>query len=512
MAGRLVLVHGINDNAGWHEKVRRVFDAHFDCHSVRYREYFFLGEFQYVFWPPALLLLPAFLAVGWHWSNENLAVALAVCCLIVLAVEYSWDGLTGHLAAPVLCLAAGLGLAFWVWPSSGQRWLILALSGLVVCLEARVYHAGDPDRYDPYWHGRSFFWPWLPLPLLASLAWEWAQYSPNEAWWCSLAVLAAWSLAEPHLRRGRALTKVNKQLAALCGGNRPHVIAHSMGTYLVGWVLDDNDDEIQIERLVVIGCVLPRDFLKRDRMNLLRRKIVGEVLNEQGLRDWVPWAASFGGFLGFGDAGLRGFDGPPVHVHHTDNPSDACDDCALPSLPARVHNVVLPKKDHVKVFLSEVHAFKFWLPYLWGMPPVEFTEFLRLCRAGAVALGGSKRPPDWPAFAKVERKFNRRVWNFFGRVPGGGKTMLELVTDALPGWKTQLRPKLTPRQLAAAPADLLPGVLAQLCRIVNGAAEQQEPTPGGAPLLPQPARNRRIERLNPTLAVSHAVSKALRKY
>lgn len=82
----------------------------------------------------------------------------------------------------------------------------------------------------------------------------------------------------------------------------PSIVAHSFGTYILGHALEQFPD-IKFDRVILCGCILPRDF-PWDK--LLNRGQVNAVRNEYGAKDiWsdiVPWFVS-----GAGSSGKAGF-------------------------------------------------------------------------------------------------------------------------------------------------------------------------------------------------------------
>lgn len=83
---------------------------------------------------------------------------------------------------------------------------------------------------------------------------------------------------------------------------RPSIIAHSFGTFLVGYAMLKYE-YMRYDKMILCGSILPRDF---DWRLLLTRDQVNIVRNEYGLRDvWTktaPWLVG-----NTGDSGARGF-------------------------------------------------------------------------------------------------------------------------------------------------------------------------------------------------------------
>jgi len=116
---------------------------------------------------------------------------------------------------------------------------------------------------------------------------------------------------------------------------RPSLVAHSFGTWIVAYAMLKYPD-IKLDKLVLIGCILPPDF---DWPTLFARDQIGSVRNELGLRD--PWPGLAGKIVArAGTAGSKGFDwfGTGVEniaydFHHSDFPVRAhMENCWSPFL------------------------------------------------------------------------------------------------------------------------------------------------------------------------------------
>jgi pimeloyl-ACP methyl ester carboxylesterase len=83
---------------------------------------------------------------------------------------------------------------------------------------------------------------------------------------------------------------------------RPSIIAHSFGTYVVGYAMQKYPD-IRFDKVILCGSILPVDF---DWSTLFHRDQVNFVRNEYGLRD--HWASIVGSFIpDTGASGMEGF-------------------------------------------------------------------------------------------------------------------------------------------------------------------------------------------------------------
>jgi|GEM_PF-6739343 len=130
-------------------------------------------------------------------------------------------------------------------------------------------------RLDRWSYGRfsllAFFTPWSRE---AKLGWLRRQYD-----------------AETHDRR----LLIEK-------GQAPSVVAHSFGTYILGYTLL-RFDFIRFNKVILCGSILPRDFPWDE---LIARGQVQAVRNEFGVRDpWVKWVRWF--VRGTGPSGAVGF-------------------------------------------------------------------------------------------------------------------------------------------------------------------------------------------------------------
>jgi len=86
-------------------------------------------------------------------------------------------------------------------------------------------------------------------------------------------------------------------------GGRPDIIAHSLGTWLLGHALEQNP-QLNVGRIILLGCILRPDF---DWKTLIARGQVEAVLNHYGTKDF--WARIAHYFIpDSGPSGRRGFD------------------------------------------------------------------------------------------------------------------------------------------------------------------------------------------------------------
>jgi len=121
---------------------------------------------------------------------------------------------------------------------------------------------------------------------------------------------------------------------------RPSLVAHSFGTWIVCYAMQKYE-EIRFDKLILCGCILPRDF---DWNSLFARDQVALVRNECGQMD--PWPRIARRFVArAGSAGSDGFDWFGSLVQN-----DYCAECKHSDSLLRSH------MEHV------------WLPFLF-LPP-----------------------------------------------------------------------------------------------------------------------------------------------
>ncbi len=223
----------------------------------------------------------------------------------------------------------------------------------------------------------------LGLLLLALHIWHASDWV-WDALICFLLIVAYFAT---YLRRTRAFHTVLGQASRYA--QRPyqsqtHLIAHSLGTYLTGRALRTRS-EFHVGRIVFVGCVLPRPFpwltLRAVGVNTAYKFL--EVRNELARRDIVVCMAWLMSWLirGLGVSGFGGFRGPPTLIHNVEDPGRPCTTCHAHG--AVIHNVVSKHLGHSGTFVGSGYAEAFWLPFLWGIEPPEYQDFLQYCNLAA---------------------------------------------------------------------------------------------------------------------------------
>lgn len=142
---------------------------------------------------------------------------------------------------------------------------------------------------------------------------------------------------------------------------------------------------------------------------------------------------------GLGIAGFAGFEGSADHVHNVASPETSCDACQ--EHDALIHNVVSKYLGHSDTFVGTGYAEVFWLPFLWGIDPTDYKEFIDYCNAAA----GFER--EWskqtrgkghvdPRLLTIEEKLRNRTWRWSG--PFGAYVEQE-VLSRFPGTHEELQ-------------------------------------------------------------------------
>jgi hypothetical protein len=175
-----------------------------------------------------------------------------------------------------------------------------------------------------------------------------------------------------------------RQIGDQVTSGSPHVIAHSLGTYLVGRVIKKYVG-VTFANVLLVSSVLPRNFPWARIVNDRPRSVRG-VRNEYGTSDWVVKAVGHIRWLArdLGPSGDAGFEEVPGLTHTSLNPVASCATCG--NHPVRVHNVPLQDYGHSEVFLGRRHARELWLPFLWGFPADELNGYLENLSSAAEAL------------------------------------------------------------------------------------------------------------------------------
>jgi len=119
------------------------------------------------------------------------------------------------------------------------------------------------------------------------------KYSSRTGWIVFLSLFFIAYLAS-YARRSCAFNHVLKQVSFYANADdqsETHLIAHSLGTYLMGLALRKRAN-IHLGRIVLVGCVLPRSFPWKTLTALSGTgyRFI-DIRNEVGRKDIVVWSA-----------------------------------------------------------------------------------------------------------------------------------------------------------------------------------------------------------------------------
>jgi hypothetical protein len=260
-----------------------------------------------------------------------------------------------------------------------------------------------------------------PILALALAAWiivhRLGYSTPRQILVCLPLLMGAYLAS--YYKRKRAFDVLLKQASPYVQvGQRTHIIAHSLGTYLIGRALSERHD-FQAGRIVLVGCVLPVGFpwerFRAVGLNDALLKYVA-VRNELATKDYVVWIAWIVSPIirGLGRAGLAGFDQASGLVHNLIDPRGSCTKCQ--EKEGMIHNVT-SDLGHSDTFVNSGYAETFWLPFLWGIDPAEYADFIRFCNLAA-SLEREWTPVSRRVghvdsrLIKIEKELRGRSWKF----------------------------------------------------------------------------------------------------
>jgi pimeloyl-ACP methyl ester carboxylesterase len=190
------------------------------------------------------------------------------------------------------------------------------------------------------------------------------------------------------IRRRMTMQRFVEEGGTSLGVTRPHIIAHSFGTFLTGWVLKSFPG-VKARRIVLVGCVLREDF---DWLDIYTRKTSAfdAIRNEWTNQDSVVRLAGLIRYRipDFGQAGLTGFTPVPNWIHSVASPDFDCAPCT-DKPDALIHNYDCSGLGHSDAFIGAIHASRYWLPFLWARSPQEYGDLLDCCEAAAEAFENS---------------------------------------------------------------------------------------------------------------------------
>lgn len=417
----VLLIHGVNSRGEWHDRTTRECYGVFECVSIKYRYYHGLfGALKVYAWPTALLLVAIVLTLLLS-DDTKIYLAVILCVLIAntlvtLQAEYAWSNGKARFFVPVLYSTLG-GAAAFLKGHSRIAWMVAAVAATSSYLDLREY--GHP-------HVSARVAGIASMAVLAGAAGGtyWLLDQPSVLpLWVTFVTLLVLMVVEPWIRQALAFSFVRNSIKEVRERDPfhpfPHVVAHSLGTYLTGHILNEEERPL-LGRVIFTGCVLDRKFPWYKNVGPEAQQKFWAVKNYVGGIDVVPvftgslrtvWVlltspARIPGiirgteFIGnllhwrpLGWAGQRGFrDREPV-VHSL--PADTmCPMCVPGGNSAAVHNVRARFAGHSTINGDADYQCFQWLPFLWADSPVKFDYWKALCTLGhqaATALQGQIR-------------------------------------------------------------------------------------------------------------------------
>jgi len=229
--------------------------------------------------------------------------------------------------------------------------------------------------------------------------------------------------------RRRALKTIAQQFSReVRPGTRPHLIAHSFGTWIAAQLI--KRPSIQLDRVVFVGSPLPSRFDWRGELTD-NPEAFHELTNEVGLQDSVIELAGKIGKIYplFGNAGKDGFTGNENLVHDTGFIRVSCPTCKNLTAPerARIHNVRWQEFTHSDWFVGNSHSANLWLPYFWGIAPEEYSEFIDLC----LRTYELESRQELLELLQAESDFRARAWSWT-TAKGTVLSLGEYVRESIP--------------------------------------------------------------------------------
>jgi pimeloyl-ACP methyl ester carboxylesterase len=190
-------------------------------------------------------------------------------------------------------------------------------------------------------------------------------------------------------------------------GDRPNLIAHSFGTWIAVKLM--KRPGVSFNRVVFAGSPLPANFDWQRELADNPRAFY-DLTNERGLRDGV---IAMAGRAWKVCAGEVGFKGSADFIHDTGALRDSCPRCRdlADAAQARIHNLSWKDFKHSDWFVGSGHSANLWLPYFWGFPPGEYSEFVETC----LRLAEMEHRGEWLGMKQEEKEFRARGWSWSKR-------------------------------------------------------------------------------------------------
>lgn len=269
-----------------------------------------------------------------------------------------------------------------------------------------------------------------------------------------LAVMDLFSLPVSIWLAGRSRRKIvvkyQEDLSNVPSGERPHVIAHSFGTFIGCHSLREYPQRAY-GKVILAGCVLPVDFDWGALKNKYHGGAFREVRNEVSSNDPIGFltraARKIGLSSDFGEAGVRGFT-PSEFVHDLPSPWHRCNLCKGGDA-ALVHNVKV-EMSHSGTLTGTGFIETFWLPFLWDIHPSEYRDFLEICFKLA-----RHQHRDSNDFRSARETFLNREWGWAGATGAPRRRITDLIC-------TQIAARVFPGEYSSELVESLAEVAAEM--------------------------------------------------
>lgn len=291
--------------------------------------------------------------------------------------------------------------------------------------------------------------------------------------------------------RRQALESVVRQFSQeVVAGDRPHLIAHSFGTWIAAQLM--KRPGVSFNRVVFAGSTLPANFDWEGEL-ADNRGAFYDLTNERGVQDSV---VAMAGTTGKVCAGEVGFRGPVELIHDTGALRDSCPLCKGLEVKAQacIHNLRWKDFKHSDWFVGSSHSANLWLPYLWGFPPEEYSEFIETC----LRLAEMDSRGEWLNMKQAEKDFQARRWSWTKR----GHAMVSLSEYVASNIVEYLR--LNGHQSDQDKVENIRDRAIRLIWIIIGEAIEERRKPFAE------QQENLILRLHPQLAISTAIDTAAR--
>jgi pimeloyl-ACP methyl ester carboxylesterase len=304
------------------------------------------------------------------------------------------------------------------------EWFASAESALSPHFEVRAFRYNSFRRLGKL---RVVLDPWpLGFGLILSLLPNWRSFGlaltiATEALALSAIPVSIWLAGR---NRKRVVDRYLDHLEKITVGERPHLIAHSFGTYIGAEALQHHPHR-SYSKMILDGCILPVDFDWKkchDRgHNGLFREVRNEVSKNDELGPILRGAKHVGLAKVFGEAGTKGFTLSP-YVHAQQSLWHNCNRCKTPPR-ALVHNVQVDLHHSKMLGLSFMESS--WLPFLWAIHPSEYRDFLEFCDKL-----GRETSRDAVEFRNARDEFLRRQWGWLATPRGASRRTLPGAIEA----------------------------------------------------------------------------------